>query len=609
MSDDDTQRIQGGGGLLRRIAAALGITTKAAPSPATLYRNGGATPSVSYLTFPGWDVIESRGTSQTATERDARLAVTSSWVYSSISAIARELSSAELIVKRRGEDGVEDIDNHPLELVWDAPNDFMGQAFLMQFWTWQLLLSGEAYLYIIADASGAPTELWPVPSWMISPAASDKEFIDGYWFKPTKNAEKSIYINREFIVYSRLPNPFNIRRGLSPLAAAMVAVESDLAMARWNKNFFSKDNAAPTGLITVPRDTLDGDLEVIRNEIRDFFGGSGGRRVGVARAGDMAWTAFDRSQKEMEFLSGRNFARDEISRVFGIPEGFWAKDATRANAEGAKATMIENAVWPHLVMLQEDLNAQLIKQWYPNQGLLTEFEDIRPRNRTLELQELTTESPFLTLDEIRAKIGYDPIGDYRGQMMMDELKKGAPLPMTPASKTLEADMAAAEAAATEVVPEEPVPTDETEAPTEPTTDEEAEAVAMESVEAAGTEGAEPTPEAMEAEIKRWKTKTIKAMQRGKPATAVTFETTVLPATIRAATVNALTAATDIPAALAAFATATASVKAWSSPSSSDIEVKRRPLPAVTFDDDAAVSLLIDDTLASALQWARRAAEE
>lgn len=516
--------------LIDRLALAFGNAFKAKPpvEPGALQplaRSGIG----GYISFPGWEQIERDALKQSHNDMSiARTAMSSYLVYRSINAIAQEFSASVLqVVKRNGEQD-EEIVNHPYEVRWEAPNPYMGRAFVMQYWMYQLLLTGEAYLYVI-PGNGGVKEIWPVPSWYIAPRPASQEFIDGYLWQPDPN-KTPMNIPAEFVVYSRLPNPFDLRRGLSPLAALMTEVEGDLAMAKWNRAFFAKENAVPSGLISVPKDTLDVDMVRIRSEIFDFFG-SGNRRVAVARAGDIEWQEFGRSQKDMEFLSGRGFSEKAITTALGIPEGYFSKDATRANAEGAKATFIENAVWPKLSMLAEDLNSQLIQRYYPGHRVI--FEDIRPRNRALELQEFNTLSSVLTIDELRARFKYDPLPDVRGSMLLSEVQKQSAIISTEADRQIQA-------AAT--VTEEATPLSDREL---------GELIAGGGGEAEGQPEAEPeaTPEAevepevveAKADLARWERKALKSLKtRGRAA--VSFESTAIDADIAAEITTALKSA-------------------------------------------------------------------
>ena len=544
---------------------------QAPPNPGQLYPVGRQSyGSPGPISWGGWSDLGGTGaglSGPTATGqtdlKNARTAVQSVWVYSACSAIAGEISAARLVVRRRvSDEGEEDIENHPWERLWEQPNPFFGRASLMAYWAWSLLLTGEAYLFL-RPVGGQLKEIWPIPPWAIEPIPDPQAFIAGYKYDlgPDKTPMR---IDSKYIVYSRLTNIFDPRRGMSPLVSALVAVESDLSMRAWNKNFFSKENAAPSGMITVPRDTLDSDMDVIRQQIWDYFG-SGQRRVGVARAGDLAWTAFDRSQKDMEFLSGREFARTEISRAFGIPDGYWDKDATRANAEGAKATMIETAVWPKLVLLMEDLNAQAAPNWIEDDDIRITFEDIRPRNVAQELQEFTTHSPVLTVNELRALAHYDPLPDYRGLMTLDELKKGTPLPTT--VPALLAEQTAAQQAEQE----------ETAAPA-------AEEAAPE--EAAPADQEAPLEEQPEAEMKRWERKAIKALKRSGSA-SVAFVSSSIDAATKASIASALATARTPAEVREAFA-------------------KALDVPRVSAEEAADVLRSVDD---EALRWARWALEE
>lgn len=534
-------------------ALALWSAIKAPPRPGELYppapRRAGALP----ISWEGWPDLGGTGRGLQPLHgnpqgeqdlKNVKQALQSPWVFRDVTAIANEVSAAHLTVKRRVEaEGLEDIENHPFERLWAQPNPFMGRSFVMRFWTFSMLLTGKGYLFL-RPVGGRLAEVWPVPPWHIQPIPHKDKFIAGYAYDQGEG-KAPLVIESKHIVYSRLPNIFDIRDGMSPLVAGNVDIGGDLAAARWNANFFSKENATPEGLITVPRDTLEADLEVIRQQIFDFFS-SGTRRVGVARAGDMDWKPFGRSQRDMEFNTGRLFTEGLVDTLFGIPKGYWSDKANRANAEAARTVVIENTAWPLLVGLHEDLNAQAAPHWLADDDEVIEFADIRPSNTEREAAEYNLRKDISTVNELRRLQGLPPLPDYRGLMLLEELKKGAPLPAT--VPAMVAEDAAAELG-------------------EP--GEEGEGVMPEGAaagaegETTGSLGAEaPAPEDdaalaeqpdADAELKRWERKALKALKAGRPA-AVPFVSEAIPAEAAVRIRAALADAETVAAVKAAFVT-------------------------------------------------------
>lgn len=398
-------------------------------------------PSTGWINWQGWPAFEAQ--SQTDGQRDllrAKTAITSPWVFADVQAIANEFSTAELIIKERHGEKLEDVDNHPLEMIWESPNEHMGRSFVTAFWAWSYVLSSKAYLYWVPDQSGRHLmEVWPIPPWMITPIPDKDEFISGYSFKASQYA-RPITIPTSMITYSHSVNLFDVRDGLSFLAAANTEIKADLAASMWNLNFFDENNGVPDGLIGLDPATLDDDIIRVRMELRDFFGGTK-RGLAVARSTDLKYTQFGRSQKDMEFGAGREFASKVIGRTLGFPDGYWSDLANRANAEQARRTMISGAVWPLLVRLAEDMNAQkrgVVQLWY-GETTRAEFKDIRPEDKEAQRAELSAYSPFYTLNELRELTGQAAFdkADVRGLMLVAEITKGAPLPGTPAALLLE----------------------------------------------------------------------------------------------------------------------------------------------------------------------------
>jgi len=181
-------------------------------------------------------------------------------------------------------------------------------------------------------------------------------------------------------------------------------METDSAMQRWNRDTFNKEATLRT-IIGLPQEldpkTYLQAKETILHELMVEH-----KRFIVARAGQVKAETIGLGHKELEYLAGREFSREEIDRVFGVPAGFWAKEATRANTEAAKATLIENTIWPLLVLAHDTITEQVIIPHY-GEDLVARFADIRPRDRRLQVIERREYWQVASLNEARDDLGKD----------------------------------------------------------------------------------------------------------------------------------------------------------------------------------------------------------
>jgi HK97 family phage portal protein len=340
-------------------------------------------------------------------------ALRNSWVYTAVGMIAREVSSTEFqITRQAGYDAAPvQIANHPLEQLLSRPNPWMGRAYLWQYTASWLELSGNAYWVTTG------TEIWPLPSHAVDVVPGDRDrFVDYYQY--TANGQH-FNIPAEYVVQFQLPNPWDIFRGLSPLAAALLAADSDNAMAHWNGTFFGKDNVMPSSIINLksgdPNAPIDlADAQTLKSALRSDYQAARRKTAITTAPGGLDAVLLGWNPRDMDFIQGRQFTKEEIFAVYGVPGGLLDKNATEANATIADRIFKEKTIWPLLCLLAEQLTAQLVIPYY-GADLRAGFADIRPANRALELQEVAAASPYLTKDEVRERYWQKPaLPDGRG---------------------------------------------------------------------------------------------------------------------------------------------------------------------------------------------------
>lgn len=339
-----------------------------------------------------------------------RVALRKSWVFSNIDLLAKLGSSSQLEVWREARDGERafPITGHAFERIMRKPNPYMGNAYLKMYTQLWLHLRGEAYWMLVPDQTGELKEIWPLPSNKIEPIPDPNNFISGYLYNTGGMGNKPVVIPPENVCYFRMPNPYNYHRGLSKLSAYSDSLVIDDKSVRWNLDTFNNDANLRT-IISVPSTVNKTTFSQIKAELISELV-TKGKRYMITRGGDIKAESIGLSQKDMEFLDGRAFTRDEIDRVFGIPSGFWDKSANKANAGVAKAIVIEFAVVPTLILMAEDIETQILAKWYDDgDSLQARYSSILKENEELELKKNKLNWEALTVNEVRSEMGLKPV--------------------------------------------------------------------------------------------------------------------------------------------------------------------------------------------------------
>jgi len=338
--------------------------------------------------------------------RYAAVYQSSPWVYVAVNRIAEAAALVPFHVLRRVAEGEVGVVDHPFERLLQRPNPLLSRFELIEHTVGHLEIHGNAYWFLAGEPGGLPLELWPLRPDRVSVVPDARRGVRGYVYEVDG---RQVPLDAAEVVHFRRWHPGNDYYGLSALEAARLAVETDRAMADWNRRYFGEGMAVPAGIVAIRERVSDSDYERLQREWRLAYGGRE-RRTAFLRGASVEWHNVGLSQQDMDFLNARRFNREEIFQIFGIPVGMFSENATEANALVGERVFVERTLWPKLVRIAEKITTDLLP--FYGRGLVGRFEDIRPQDRRTQLEEIRVARGVLTVDEIRARyFGLGPLAD------------------------------------------------------------------------------------------------------------------------------------------------------------------------------------------------------
>ena len=286
------------------------------------------------------------------------------------------------------DDRRQQVTTHAALDLWSKPNPFMTRQLFVETFQQHLDLVGEAWWVIGRDPrSPLPLELWPVRPDRMTPIPSATDYLAGYIY--TGPNGEQVPLGLDDVIFLRMPNPLDPYRGLGPVQAAMVDIDSAKYSAEWNRNFFI-NSAEPGGIIEVPDRLSD-------EEFAELTERWGEQHQGVARAHRVAvleqgtWKDRNVTQRDMQFVQLRGLSREVIREAFGIHGHVIgiSQDVNKANAEAGEISFARWDVRTRADRFKQALNHQLLPM-FDAANLEFDHDRVVPDDREADDRERTS---------------------------------------------------------------------------------------------------------------------------------------------------------------------------------------------------------------------------
>lgn len=331
------------------------------------------------------------------------------WVYLCVKAIIEETANIKLtLYKRKSQSEFDQLETHPvLDLLYKV-NPVYTSYLLWEATQGYLELTGEAFWWLVGPKNN-PKEIWLLrPDWMTIRDSKSK-LIDAYEYGP--NYGDKIIIPQEEVVQFKDFNPKDAYRGWGTVKAGAKTIDTDNYAEDYNRNFFF-NSAMPAGALKTDQRLTAEQYERVRQDWNRLHQGvDKAGRIAILESG-LDWQDIASSHKDMEYLEGRRYSRDEILALFRVPKSLVAitDDVNRANARESRAVFLENVITHKMRRLVSFLNEFLLPR-YGDDSLFFDFESPVPNDQSEKLAYYSNglSLGWISRNEVRELEGRDAI--------------------------------------------------------------------------------------------------------------------------------------------------------------------------------------------------------
>lgn len=351
--------------------------------------------------------------------------------YVAVQMVAKAFSAVQWDIKRVNRAGdAEDAVVPELDAVWSRPDPLTsGAQFRAQIAT-NLALYGEAPVERFL-LNNRPRELYALEPYRVGVVPGSTGMAKAYTYKGGSGREIEFPVNVANgdcdLLFIKTYNPADHWRGLAPTAAAAKDIDANNDGKKWNAALL-QNAAQPSGILTAQEALSDQQRSRIKQGLDDYY--SGPRNAGrpMVLEGGMVWQAVGLTPVEMNWLEGNRETARSIAMAYGVPPMLLGipGDNTYSNLREARLAFYDDTIIPMLRLVADEMNRWLTPRFGEGIRLRPDIEGIEALEYRMERRFATIQgADFLTVDEKRQALGYEPVGPERGGDMIVSVAQNA----------------------------------------------------------------------------------------------------------------------------------------------------------------------------------------
>lgn len=227
---------------------------------------------------------------------------------------------------------------------------------------------GNAFVEVVYGPDGKPRELWNLDATTMRVVADEHGAILGYVQVPRyslRGQSRVEFAPRE-VIHFKLGTKGATLYGLSPLASLILPVTVDKYAQIYNRAFFV--NGAKIKGAFIMKDSTPEQVDRNREYMNARAKNPDSAHTDLVLEGDIEFKQFSVAQKDMEFLELRQFTRNEILAVYGVPPSKVSIIDTgnigSGTGEHQTQTFYEETIMPFQMRVAEKLTKHIIRDGF-----------------------------------------------------------------------------------------------------------------------------------------------------------------------------------------------------------------------------------------------------